>query len=654
MARQVNIGGDRLGSGNKMKVDLHGFERSNHNLDYIWRSTMAAGTLVPFLSKVILPGDTFDIDLDCNVMTHPTLGPLFGSFKVQLDLFQIPIRLYVGVLHMNRTKIGLNMGNIKLPQLQGHAQWEPTALDLDNSQVNPSCILKYLGIGGWGTTPNRLAGLVTRRFNAVPLVGYYNIYKQYYANKQEENGYIIHYAPVTIVQSLTAVRTTEGGTPTVIPAYGAGSAQAPVRRSTKLELVFTGTVPIPSQIFLQTNKGEVLASTIWGVWTNAGGILTGTDVLVNTSDEQRYEIFSWRYMTNTDPQDREPQLLAFPLTNIDTILETLQSTMGMGTPAILDNGTIAPVGSIMQGGAQGYSKLGSQEGLAIKTYQSDKFNNWVNDEWIDGVGGVNDIASVSTASGKFTVEALVLANKVYNLFNRIAITDGTYQAYINAAYDHDLYGLAQHPVYEGGLSKELEFQEVVSNAAATGEDQPLGTLAGKGVMGRKHKGGSATIKANEIGYVMGIVSLTPRIDYSQGNEWDVNLTSIGDFHVPNLDGIGFQDLNAEELHWSETRMNAYTPTYKAVGKQPAWINYMTSVNKVYGNFAIKGQEMFMTLNRNYSVISTGIKDLTTYIDPVKYNQIFAYTSRDAQNFWVQIRIGINARRKMSAKVMPNL
>ena len=48
-----------------------------------------------------------------------------------------------------------------------------------------------------------------------------------------------------------------------------------------------------------------------------------------------------------------------------------------------------------------------------------------------------------------------------------------------------------------------------------------------------------------------------------------------------------------------------------------------------------------------------IDDLTTYIHPQKYNNIFAQTSIDAQNFWVQIGVDIEARRKLSAKVMPN-
>ena len=47
-------------------------------------------------------------------------------------------------------------------------------------------------------------------------------------------------------------------------------------------------------------------------------------------------------------------------------------------------------------------------------------------------------------------------------------------------------------------------------------------------------------------------------------------------------------------------------------------------------------------------------DNTSYIDPGKYNYIFAETSVESQNFWVQVGFGIEARRVMSAKQIPNL
>ena len=49
-----------------------------------------------------------------------------------------------------------------------------------------------------------------------------------------------------------------------------------------------------------------------------------------------------------------------------------------------------------------------------------------------------------------------------------------------------------------------------------------------------------------------------------------------------------------------------------------------------------------------------ISDLTTYIDPTKYNVAFADAKLSAKNIWVQCAIDCIVRRKMSAKQIPNL
>ena len=72
----------------------------------------------------------------------------------------------------------------------------------------------------------------------------------------------------------------------------------------------------------------------------------------------------------------------------------------------------------------------------------------------------------------------------------------------------------------------------------------------------------------------------------------------------------------------------------AAGKTVAWINYMANINRTFGNFAINDNEAFMVLNRNYELSpnagtnETKIADLTTYIDPVKFNYIFADRSEE--------------------------
>jgi hypothetical protein len=291
------------------------------------------------------------------------------------------------------------------------------------------------------------------------------------------------------------------------------------------------------------------------------------------------------------------------------------------------------------------------------------FNNWMNSEWLDGTNGINEITAVSTEGDSFSIDSLNIAQKVYNMLNRIAISGGSYDDWLAAVYTGDRAKAVESPQYCGSLIKELAFQEVISNSAT--DDEPLGSLAGRGKLTGKNKGGKMTIDIDEPSYIMGIVSLTPRVDYSNGNKFDVNLKTLDDLHKPQLDGIGFQDLITTQMAWSDSVWNDTTKeeTVYSAGKQPAWLNYMTDVNKCYGNFASKvgdehngnGQQ-WMTLNRDYNINpETGnITDLTTYIDPSKFNEIFADSDLTAQNFWVQIQKNITVRRKMSAKIIPNL
>ena len=286
-------------------------------------------------------------------------------------------------------------------------------------------------------------------------------------------------------------------------------------------------------------------------------------------------------------------------------------------------------------------------GLCLKTLQSDIFNNWVNKEWVDGDNGIKAITDVAITDGKLNLDSLNIAQKVYNMLNRIAVSGGSYKDWIETVYTTDYYFRAETPVYEGGMSTIIDFEAVVSNSAssASGVEEPLGSLAGRGYNGQK-KGGKIEIKINEPCYIMGIASITPLVDYSQGNDWDNWLETMDDLHKPQLDGIGYQDLMIN------TMMGLANPTM-AVGKQPAWLNYMTNFNKTFADFAAGESESYMVLNRIYNVDENAtITNATTYINPKDYTYIFATNTETNRDFWVQIGCGVTARRVMSAAQIP--
>lgn len=637
-----NIGKNTIGDSNKMSVDLKTYNMSTHDLSTVIRNTQAPGTLVPNLTLLVQKGDIIDIDIEANVLTHPTVGPLFGSFKLEHHVYTVPFRLYNSWLHNNRTKIGLDMSQVKIPQLNvGLKKTDNPKAEDEWTQVNPSCLLAYLGIRGYGS----LIGVTTKNVekNAVPLIGYYDIFKNYYANTQEDKFYTIGGSrKFTITINNTSYnitninkQITDGDKILFTPS--------PTDEE-KAKLIFVGS---------QNSRYRRWKATDIGEWMNNELEIGGLDI-------------GDKYILDAIYNELSVGLQQWELESLDTLRDNILTTKGNVTFSVtgIDSVPVLQQFNERYGEKQtGYLKTTApQFGLALKTYNSDLYQNWINTDWIEGVNGINEISSVDVSDGSLSMDALNLAQKVYNMLNRIAVSGGTYRDWLETVFTGGEYmERCETPVFEGGTSQEIVFQEVISNSAT--EQEPLGALAGRGITTDKQRGGHIKIKVTEPGYIMCICSITPRIDYSQGNQWDTELKTMDDLHKPALDGIGYQDsINSERAWWAGYYNADPDKKETAAGKTVAWINYMTNVNRTYGNFAIKDNEAFMVMNRNYELEITGgtsptkiaIGDLSTYIDPIKFNYIFTDTSLEAMNFWVQTKFDIKARRLISAKQIPNL
>lgn len=642
-----NIGKNTLGDSNKMSVSLRDYGRSTHNLNYAWRSTMGVGSLVPFMKVLALPGDTINIQLDSKIMTHPTIGPLFGSFKFQADVFTCPIRLYNAMLHNNALGIGLDMKKVKMPKLQ----------TTNEGNTGSSSIWNYLGIKNIKKN---------EKVNAVPYLGCLDIFKNYYANKQEENFYILKSSYRTTEYVLTNIAGSDNSgiaSPYTLEMTGQGNNKGMLAENITIDMN-TLSPEIPEinrsksyvQVTITSPEDTGLAKGDNGrIYLNQNGITINKNekgtlhigIDFNTVEpvfEKNIENASTGtisvnrlFLSQAEGLSVQP----IPLEKIDELREDI---LAKGrSEYIIGSGGNCSVPEFNDEVANMTS--GNMGGLILKTHFSDIFNNWVNTEWVDGDNGINKLTSIDTSGGSFTIDTLNLAEKVYNLLNRIAISGGTYKDWIETVYTTDYYFRAETPVYEGGMSTEIEFSEVTSTSATEIEgNEPLGTLAGKGYASNK-QGGHITIKVNEPSYIIGMASITPRVDYSQGNDWDNDLDTLDDLHKPQLDGIGYQDLMQKWMHAGADR-NA------AIGKTVAWINYMTNFNKTFGNFAAGESEAYMVLNRTYDLSNGEITNATTYINPKEFTGTFATNTVENQDFWVQIGVGLEARRVMSAKQIP--
>lgn len=676
------LGGDRIRSESKMEVYLPNFGRSSHNIGKIIRTTQACGTIVPYWCQIGLDGTTFYIDITTKVKTMPTTGPVFGSFKHQIDVFVIPIRLYIAALHNNALGVGLNMSKVLLPRfLVYSANTSIYENDTNRGHVNPSSLLAYLGIKGFGHTE---VNQYLRSFPAIFNLAYWDIFKNYYANKQEENAYVITginhiWKTLSVGNGVSWIKTwTENKSAayrieptTEKPKYIKLEFDENISPEEVNEIQFLTNIPGSTQklneltklgdsfVFERTDPNalgikapdnprkatKVYAYKVKKTIQIAYNLDATGENLITMPDNQKIKLTQFK-LKNID--DERSAILAAPSTSVYTV-NNLTMPYGAAT-ATLDLPNYNRSKTYHSSNA-----WFSQAGLAVKTYLSDRFNNWLNTEWIDGTtGGINAITAVDVTDGKLTMDALILQKKIFNMLNRVAITDGTYQAWREATYGIRSATLPESPIFCGGMQSEIAFDEIVSNSAT--DEEPLGTLAGRGIATMYKSGRGLKIKCTEPSMIMALGSITPRIDYSQGNKWWTRLHNMDDFHKPTLDAIGFQELITDELAaWNTEITGQEEVTYQSLGKQPSWIEYTTDVNETYGEFAAGMPLAFMCLNRVYEEGKNGtIKNSSTYIDPTIYNNIFAESRLSSQNFWVQVAFDVTARRVMSAKQIPNL
>lgn len=657
MAITRTIGKNTLGDSNKMHIRLREYDMSSQNLSYIFRSTMGVGMLVPFMKIVCQKGDIFDIKLTNKTMTHPTLGPLFGSFKLQHFIFTAGFRLYNSWLHNNRTGIGMKMSDIKFPTISRGDLTDPNN---KKSKNDPSSLLSYVGWKGC----KEGAETSPAEKNAIPILIYLDIFKNYFANTQEDKFYFITgstEATVTFEQQNQDTFTAKVGQDTEHPWTEPMNDTVTLQASDNIKNYGNFWTSLVIKVY-NPSKGSSLTVYINNAATNYSTKKITLDK-IGKNELTGYTTIQGVYIKTPISGDSANYQKMFnnslgsilsekELETLDKIRDEILKSPGNVT-LNMESTTDKDVNNIftnIRNAAK--SKLG---GLIIKTYDSDIFNNWVKTDWIDGENGISKVTALKPdEDGTITMDALNLQQKVYNMLNRIAVSGGTYRDWLETVYTAGRYlDRPETPVFQGGMSQMIEFDEVVATTG-NAEGQVLGELAGRGYSRQPNTSGKLHFQVEEPGYVMGLIAITPMVDYSQGNDFDLNIFSMDDLHKPALDGIGYQDLMNEQRAWWTATQNGVTIKDTTPGKSVAWIDYMTNFNKTFGNFATGESEDFMVLNRNYEDDGkNGISNGSTYINPQEHIDIFADTALDSQNFWVQTACEITRRGNYSAKQIPN-
>jgi len=730
------------------KVAVKKPSRSNVNLSTTRRFSCNVGTLIPALTLPVQSGDKVHMSISALVKTLPFVGPLMGSFKIQMDTFYFPYRYYNSWLHDDRTDF--DPYDIKFPLAAINAL--PNGLDsypYYNAPVSPGCLWNYLGIGYetylvTGAVSTAATG-VNRYFNAVPLLGYWDIFRSYYANTQEKTFPFICGPSVPsstsqtglqinilncdlsiIDESRQVILQTPGNEHLILPVFsgsdsysGSDAGSVDNKSGTKYMWYPYTEKPSTNNFSSETVSGWFSPyASFYNAKTAQGGLALKTyksDRFTTWLNAETYyqNMASSSMLVSNVPANAGDQLNGpngLVYYNGSTLDPAFQfALVGEGSDESINN-IVADVDVI---GGQKYNKYQNWEGYGLSGARhcsvsgntSSMIATPISDaqytqafggtvygaqhprEWnqLNGTGFIpqgNDMsAAVATsgpyndwssrqnvAIGRLSMDALYFASHLDRMLKRTQLAGGRYSDWNYVQYGNSIRAIVEAPTFIRSHSFTLSCEDVVQTSESS-DASPLGSLAGRG------RGGATGRHVNfyvpEHGFMMTIFSISPYVDYSQGVSWYLRMTSLGDIHVPVLDGIGFQDLISDDLTTAYTVTpqttvgnidNDYHYGYYGIGKQPAFIEWMTNENRVYGDFADPDRLMYMTLCRRFtdwssSSASTNIPwdvNFSTYIDPRDWNYCFADTSLESQNFWVQLAFHITAKRVISKKIMPHL
>lgn len=671
---KFTFGGDRLGTGAGFTVDTRAYSRSTHNLGRLTRTNMGIGMLPVAYTNIAKRGDVWDIDLNANILTHPTNGPMYGSYEYRAAVFTADLRLYNKLLHNDAQDIGMNIKQVLWPQmrLNGKNIDVHENGDWNAQQIDQSSLLANIGIRGLGTLedPNGVGRVEIKR-NALFLLSYWDMYKVYIANKQEGIGMVI--TPEVINETPTISRqgtyTNDGELGQNLSGLTPGEV---ITISATENITVTGKGITENNILVQESGSSELMMLSGYNWSNIirtpGSGDTVTYQFINRGTYFNFEVQTNGSVIVVDPlveiTVNEIHLEEFPLTAIDDMREKIfaqpktspltigytgEEQHGMPYDATTGQTIISAMGEI--GDESNMRSFYRWAGLGVVTYKADRWQTWLNSDWVENI---TNMSAVDTTGGSFTMDALNVAKRIYTFYNDVAASGGSYTDWLTAVDGMEKSGASETPVYRGGFSCQVTFDEVISSSEAG--DQPLGTLGGTGTVIRK-EGGKIRWKAEENSLVFIVHWLVPHIDYHQGNMWHTKLETLDDLHKPIYDAIGYQEKTTDQMAAWDTIVDPTTgeETFFSAGKEPAWTEYMSHWNENYGSFTRENDEAFMVLNRRYQMDENGrIEDLTTYVDPTKYLYPFAYTGLDYGPFWVQLNTHAEVRRIMSGAKQPHI
>lgn len=621
--------------------------RSNISFNHAKATDLSVGTITPAAMIDVSGGDICSFQPRSYVQAFAMKAPLLNGFKLCLEYFFAPYRLYHRQLLLDEMGVTATPDRVVFPTIQPSDPYKSTHFGLNGAYYNmdisdsasadtlkdfvelskimvqPGSFASYMGFPiGWFPTEERLktsAGVVRtpdlesdendRHFiNVTKAVAMLDILYHYYFNQQYDTVYTSNYR--------TSYSSTEFG-PTE-PHMRFPYEQV----TTTLEKVRQFLVLLKTH----ENPSEAIRE-----WINSEG------------SEDADVLMSWKWLCSPN--------------------------------------------SLFQ--------------RSLPPYYLEQ---WLKTTFVDSV---DDTVKIDVQNESIAF-ADVRTKSHIQRFVELAMAGGSrYSDFENAEFDTARVKNSTTPIFLGMDRLNLGSNIIYQTTGFDNASSPLGSFAGQMAGGNRHR--KRTFKFSEQGIFFVFATLVPDTIYYRGLDESVRRIRLDDFYYPALDNVGFEPLPVERLDalvpiTAQTKQdqgwrlsfgaNVGGNTYdqqRALGYIPAWSSTVHPVSRIYG--ALQGELKYWVNAREYAspslypglseaidknienAILTGeaskhyypsqVEALRTFFDNIReepdyvpyiqnhlYNSVFADTAPNAKNFVLTLSLDMTINREKAKTNIP--
>ena len=575
-----------------LDIDFPEVKKANWNCSFDLQTTSDVGYVKPVFTDRILANTHVKLDINQASFANPTVSPLYGRYRVKYLAFWTPDRLYIPAWRDGDIMVD---DNYPYPVLKSPEYVSGDRFNIlthhGESYVPVSSLLSYLGMypanydcASWLNTDSPDAP------NALPLLAFWDIYRHYIVNPQEES------FPIRI----RAFRPEHKRSGELVEASNPHDIRVSRHNLDN---------------FFQHVRSDI-----------TGGIVDISDSYFRFLG---HSPFALRYLTSDVPDT--------DITSNVDVLEhcVLLQDYHYGLP-------MAPYGSDM------FTSWVSNENVELERNAS-RINIPVttNNGVTQGVMTMDSWVLASRIQNK--VRKTIFKNSDFSQYIDVQYgikppTDLTKPMFLGAFVSDIVFN---------DVISSVQGTNDDGSSPSMNSNRNLGSRAGYGRGTDREKEEFIEFTSREPGTLMILQIITPEVFYYEGQDPMWRVTNFNEEFNPCFDGVGFTPLEQFTLNAvphlrydPQGRVTHFPMEFSeynvAIGQQPYGMHHMAKVNLLSGQMAEFGSYLTYSLARSFNYVRNLFETATqsrtdyysSYIIPEMYTNIFKAQTQDNFQFYL--------------------